>query len=168
MHFIHIKASVYYFSLHPSWALQYPEVMLVSSLSSGGILPVYLLLCKPFQLCFFAFSLGSWVPGSLEVQPCSRLWVKCALSVVWCPRIRWSVVFIFAQCQHCFHLPKSLCRCWLEFSFVSLDEYTIASSGCSCQYWQLVLLAKVDCSLRYNSLVNGVSKPYGTMQQSWE
>lgn len=70
MHFIHVKASLCCFSLFPSWASRYPEVTLVSSLSSGGMLPVCLLLCKPFLLCFFAFSLGRWEPWSLQMQPC--------------------------------------------------------------------------------------------------
>lgn len=61
MHFIHVKASVYWslqttVFLFPSWTLQYPKVTLVSSLSSGGILPVCALLCKPFHLFLCLFS----------------------------------------------------------------------------------------------------------------
>lgn len=94
-----------------------------------------------FTCVFLPFLMAAECHGHWKCNPADRHWMKCTLSVVWCVRIHWSVVFILAQCQHWFHLPPhGLYRCSLEISLVALDEYSVASSGCSCRCWQLVLL----------------------------
>lgn len=154
-----------------SWADQCP---LACRWDTGGTSAAWLQLHKPFPLVFlylFSWQMSDSLHWSSESTDRHIGWSVCRM---WSSR--WGfislLVFILAWCSV---PPLQICcltywffRCSLEVSLVYLLEYSVASSGCKLQGWQLVLFANVDCSLRHNSFVSDVSKLYGITQQSWE